>query len=153
MVSSIMHMMLCIYSTETLCAIRSMKLAGGITSMSRCIFLFKETSYIWSKNEQPLSILAYNSANIRHLSKFCVTLFWRMVHRCNKCSGTWQLSSGGRVKIENMKNVETFGLSGFQVSLHFLHLCTILQKRIIQKIYYRWHSVTVNSVLCWIREH
>ena len=49
-----------------------------------------------------------------HLSKICMTLFWPMVHRCQKCSDIWTVTSGGWAEIENVKKCRP---SDFQFQL------------------------------------
>ena len=72
---------------------------------------------------------------IHNVSKIWMPLFWTMVCRWEKWSDTWKALPGSRSEIEN---VLIFSISAlplevpFQMSVHFLHLWTVCQKRGVQ---------------------
>ena len=98
-----------------------------------------------NKNEDPLEVLLGTFVNKPSFKHLYHVLFWRMVHRCKKCSDIWKVPSGGWAEIKKPKvyHFFTFWISAlppegvFVLWLNVFHLWTVLQKKYIQ-IFERW---------------
>ena len=70
----------------------------------------KDTSYTWNKNGQPVDVFPNNFVN-RPSFKNLYDPFWPVIHRCQKSSDIWKVTSGGWAEIENVEKMQTFGFS------------------------------------------